>query len=137
MIAEAAEHPRIGAQTGQFPNGLIQRIASFGDQVASHYGEMGAEFVRHIDDPAGLAHGEERTDMKVADLDDAEAFQVRMKIGDGEVDFLHVKLGAFDNAAESDPGKRRGDGNGTGGAQQTPAFRGELSFLTTNRQPDE
>ena len=55
MIAQAAEDAGIGAKARQFPNGVVQRIADLGDQVAGDNGQMRLELVEHVDGAAQFA----------------------------------------------------------------------------------
>ncbi len=49
---------------------------------------------------------EPRADVQIAQLADAQAFEIGMKAGNGKIDFPDLKVGAVDDGAEAGDGER-------------------------------
>src|SRR5699024_3961786 len=80
-----------------------------------HNGQVRLVLVEHVDGAREIFWAQPRTDVKIAQLSDAQSLEIRMKIGDRKIHFLHVELRSFYNGAKS--------GDGEGGSHSDGACR--------------
>ncbi len=112
MIAHAAVDAGAGAKSGQRAQAIVHGITAGGDQIAGDQGQIGAGFVGHGHGAVEVLAAEERAQMNVGQMDQAEAFEVRRQTGDLQFLFPHAKPGAFDKRAIGQHGGRRGEQDG-------------------------
>src|SRR5450756_2276900 len=86
----------------------IQRIAMAADQVARDHGKVGVEVERGIDRAGEFGFTEEGAEVNVAELQDAQAIQVRRQAGQRDIHLADAEIGALDESAVADRGKGRG-----------------------------
>ena len=113
---------RSALQACALREGDIDGIDVGRDQVAGDEGEVRPQFVGGVDDTGELPLAEEGSEMQVAELDDAKALEVLGEVGDGDLDFLDLEVGASDSRAVAGNDERRGDGHFSGIDDQLAAF---------------
>ena len=123
MIPHATENAQIGSKADQFADGVIERIAHFGNQIAGEHGEVGAQTVGHVNHPARSARTQKRADVKIAHLDDAEAIEVGMEVRHGEIEFPDTVLVSLDEHTEGGGCDGRANSCHGNGAQHAATAR--------------
>ena len=128
MITQAPEDAGIGAKTRQFPNGVVKGVAELRDEVAGDNGQMRLQLVEHVDGAAEFAGTEPGADMEIAQLANAQTFEVGMQVRHRQIDFPDLEVGSFDDRGEPHDCEWRGGGDRSSGPNH-PATPGECSTV--------
>ena len=91
----------------------IQRIARLRDDIAGDHGQIRLQFIQHVDGVARVPDAQPGADVKIAQLADAESYEVGMKVRDRQIDLFDMKVDPLDDGAERRHGERRGNGDGS------------------------
>src|SRR5579862_190882 len=82
---------------------------------------MRLELIQHVDGAAEFLDTEPRADVQVAQLADAQSFEIGMKAGHRKIYFSDLKVGPVDDGAESGDGERGGGGGESRSVNQLAA----------------
>ena len=77
----------------------------------------------HVDHPRQLGLAQERAEVDVAELQDAQAVEIQRQAGQRHVHFAHAEIQALDQGSVTHDGERSGHQDVTGGVERAPAAR--------------
>ena len=92
VIAHAGEDAAIRSKPGNLTDGGFEGIAAPGDEIAGDDGQVRVQAVGQVDHSSEIGFAEERSEVNIAEVQQAESRQIRREIGKGNVDFADLKL---------------------------------------------
>ena len=123
VIAHAAEDAGIGFEARQLADAGIERIAPAADQVSGDQGKLGAKLEGGIDHAGEFGFTEEGAEVDVAEVQDAQAIEVRRQAGQRDIHLADAEIGALDKGSVAYHGKGRGHEGAAGGIERAAAAR--------------